>query len=98
MHLRWRRIDGTKKVIEPCEREREKLQERGAMPEEEGDVIRDYTAMHEDNFLCSWQREDLVEKEERKKKVNERIRECERSSGKERRKGKERRRKKRTRR
>ena len=27
-----------------------RLQERGAMPEEEGDVIREYTAMHETNF------------------------------------------------
>ena len=27
------------------------LQDRGAFPEEEGDVIREYKAMHEDNFL-----------------------------------------------
>ena len=38
--------------------------------------------MHEENFPSSWLREDLVEKEERKKKVNERIREGERKKGK----------------
>ena len=38
----------------------------GAMPKEEGDVIREYNAMHEENF---WLRDDLVEKEERRKKV-----------------------------
>ena len=51
-----------------------RLQERGAMPEEECDVIREYNATHEDNFLSSWLR-DLVEKEERRKKVKERARE-----------------------
>ena len=30
--------------------------------------------MHEGNFPCSWQSEDLVEKEERIKKVNDRVR------------------------
>ena len=44
-----------------------RLQERGALPREEGDVIREYEAMHEENFLSSWLREDLVGKEERKK-------------------------------
>ena len=42
-----------------------RLQDRGALPREEGDVIREYNAMHEENFLTSW--EDLVGKEERKK-------------------------------
>ena len=46
---------------------REKLQERGAVPKEEGDVIRECNAMHEENFLSSWLREDLVVKEERKR-------------------------------
>ena len=31
----------------------QRLQERGAMPKEEGDVIREYNAMHEKNFLSS---------------------------------------------
>ena len=39
------------------------LRERGALPEEEGDIIRDYKAMHEEIFLGSWLREE--EKEER---------------------------------
>ena len=51
-----------------------RLQERGAVLDEEGDVIREHNAMHEENFL-SWLREDLVEKEERRKKVKERVRE-----------------------
>ena len=49
------------------------LQKRGAIPKEEGDVIREHNAMHEENFLSSWLREDLVEKEERRKKVKERV-------------------------
>ena len=35
------------------------LQDRGAMPKEEGDIVRKYKAMHEDNFLSSWVREDV---------------------------------------
>ena len=37
-----------------------RLQDRGALPREEGDVIRECNAMHEENFLTSWPREDLV--------------------------------------
>ena len=68
--------------MEPCERER-RLHERGAIPKEEGDVIRECNAMHEENFLSSLLSDDLVEKEERRKKVKERVRSEE---GKERRK------------
>ena len=39
------------------------LRERGALPKGEGDVIREYNAMHEDNFL-SWLRRDGKNKEE----------------------------------
>ena len=45
----------------------ERLQYRGALLREERDVIREYTAMHDENFLSSWLREDLVGKEERRK-------------------------------
>ena len=45
------------------------------MPEEEGDVFRKYTEMHEENAQSSWLRKDLVRKEERRKKVKERVRE-----------------------
>ena len=41
------------------------LRERGALPMEEGDATREYMAMHEENFLSSWSREDGREKEER---------------------------------
>ena len=41
-----------------------RLQERGAMPKEEGDVIREYNAMSEENFRSSWLREDVEGKEE----------------------------------
>ena len=30
------------------------LQDRDALPKEEGDVIREYKSMHEENFLSSW--------------------------------------------
>ena len=33
--------------------------------EEEGDVIKEYKATHEENFLRSWLREDGKNKEER---------------------------------
>ena len=38
------------------------------MPKEEGDVIREYNVMHEENFLSSWLKGDLVEKEEKKRR------------------------------
>ena len=36
------------------------LQDRGALLEEEGDVVREYKAMHEQNFWCNWLREDTA--------------------------------------
>ena len=41
------------------------LQDRGALPTEEGDVVREYKAMHEEQFLSSWSREDGKDKKER---------------------------------
>ena len=35
----------------------EALQDRGALPKEEGDTIRECKAMHEENFLSSWLRD-----------------------------------------
>ena len=55
-----------------------RLQERGAMHKEDGDVIREYNAMHEENFLTSWLREDLVEKKHRRRRKKEGKREEER--------------------
>ena len=43
------------------------LQDRGAMPKEEGDVIREAMAMHDENFLSSWLREDVEGKGEGEK-------------------------------
>ena len=83
-------------VEESCKRER--LQDRGALPREEGDVIREYSAMHEENFLSSWLREDLFGKEEGRKKEDKKIREEVKRMGKVQRRRKEKGRKKRTKR
>ena len=56
-------------------RERTMLQDRGALLEEEGDVVREYKAMHADNFLSTWLREDVERKEERRSNVNKETRE-----------------------
>ena len=44
-------------------------------------IVREYKAMHEENFLSSWRRADLVGKEQRKDK-EEKVREEESGSGK----------------
>ena len=49
------------------------LQDRGALPKEEGDVV--------ENFLSSWLREDVEGKEERLRKVNKEAREEVSSTG-----------------
>ena len=41
------------------------LQDSGELHKEEGAAIREYKAMHEENFLGCWLREDGKEKEER---------------------------------
>ena len=46
------------------------LQDSGALPEEEGDVITQYKAMHEENFLSSWLRKDGEDKKESKMEVD----------------------------
>ena len=45
-------------------RKRKMLQDRGTLPKEECDVIREYQAMHEENFVSSWLREDGKDKKE----------------------------------
>ena len=42
------------------------MEERGELPNEEGDVVRQKRAMHEEDFWSSWLREDEKSKEERK--------------------------------
>ena len=51
------------------------LQDREPLPQEEGDVTREYKAMHEENFLSSWLREDGNEKEERIMKIGKKTKE-----------------------
>ena len=34
------------------------MKEREELPNEEGDAVREYSAMHEENFWSVWQRED----------------------------------------
>ena len=67
------------------------LRERGEFPKEEGDAVREYKAMHEENFCSSWLREDGKVKEGRRKLVR-------RMKKKEVTRGNEKRRKKRTKR
>ena len=57
------------------------LQDRGALPEEEGDFVRSHKAMHEENFLSSCLREDVVGTERRKDRRHK-VREEESRSGK----------------
>ena len=59
------------------------LQDRGAFPKE-GDVVREYWAMHEENFLSSWLREDGKNKEERQLEADKETKE---ETGKKRRRG-----------
>ena len=51
------------------------LEDRGALPEEDGNELREYKAMHEENFLSSWLLEDVegvkAESERRKEDKQE---------------------------
>ena len=42
------------------------MRERWELPNEEGDVVKKYKAIHEEDFWSSWPREDEKSKEERK--------------------------------
>ena len=58
------------------------LRDRGALPKEEGNFVRVWKAMHADNFLSSWLREDVESREERRKDMEKKTREEESRSGK----------------
>ena len=45
------------------------MRERGAL--EEGDAVREYKAMHDEDILSSWLREDGKEKEEKTATVSD---------------------------
>ena len=67
------------------------MKERGELPNEEGDAVREDKAMHEENFWSNWPREDERGKEER-------IAKAEKNEEETVKRGKEKRRKKRTKR
>ena len=46
-------------------------EKRGALPKEDGDLLRGYQAMHEENFLSSWLRENVEGEEEERERLNE---------------------------
>ena len=46
--------------------EEKTMKERGELSNEEGDVVREYEAMHEEDFWSSWLKE--IEKRKRRKK------------------------------
>ena len=46
------------------------LEDRGAVPKEDVDILREYQAMHEENFFSNWLGED-VEGEDEEKGNNE---------------------------
>ena len=60
------------------------LEDRGALPREDGDLLPEYHAIHEANFLSSWLRGDVEGKEEERERLNKEAKEEGRTSGKER--------------
>ena len=58
------------------------LEDRGALPKADGDLSREYKAMHEEHILCSWLREHVEGTVERRKNMNKYAREEESKSGK----------------
>ena len=48
------------------------MKEREQLPNEEGNAVKEYKAMHEEDFWSSWLREDERSKEERKAKTEKR--------------------------
>ena len=58
------------------------LEDRGALPSEDGDLLPECHAMHEENFLSSWLREDVAGKEEERERLNKEAKEEGRTNGK----------------
>ena len=58
------------------------LEDRGALPREDGDLLRENQAMHEDNFLSSWLWEDVEGKDEERGRLNREAKREESKSGK----------------
>ena len=47
------------------------LEDGGSLPREDGDLLREYQAMHEENFLSNWLREGVECTEEERKRLKE---------------------------
>ena len=47
------------------------LEDRGALPKEDGNLLREYRAVHEENFLSSWLREDVGGEEGETERLSE---------------------------
>ena len=58
------------------------LEDRGALPKEDGDLLRGFQAMHEENFLSSWLRENVEGEEEERERLNEEAKQEGSKSGK----------------
>ena len=58
------------------------LEDRGALRRADGDLLREYQGMHEENFLSNWLREDVAGKEDERERPNEEGKQEESNSGK----------------
>ena len=60
------------------------LEDRGVVPKEDGDLLREHQATHEEYFFRRWLRDNLEGEEEERKRLNEEAKREESKSGKER--------------
>ena len=58
------------------------LEDRGALPREDGDTLREFQAMDEENLLVSWLREDVEGKEQGMERMNKDAKDEESKKGK----------------
>ena len=58
------------------------LEDRGALPSEDGDLLREYRVTHEENVLSNWLREDAEGEQEEREMLNKDAKEEESKSGK----------------
>ena len=60
------------------------LEDRGVLPKEDGDQLREHKAMHEEKIRSSWLREDVEGTYEGRKNMNKEAKEEESKSGRKR--------------
>ena len=58
------------------------LEGGGVLPEEDGNQLREYMVMHEENFLSNWLREDMEGEKVEMEKLNQEARQEGSESGK----------------